>query len=83
MNSIQVAFRFKLFPNVVCDDEKQLWILDHCPRKRTIPYRKLTYNENRKSYRINGVWITRKRLLNLRYNSKEKIILKRGVEFHF
>lgn len=73
--SINVICRFKLFPQIVCDDNKTLWKLEEKTSKRNKPFRKLTYNESKKAYRINGLWITKSRLLNLRYDCIETIVL--------
>ena len=70
---INVICRFKLFPQIVCDDNRTLWKLEEKTGKRNKPFRKLTYNESKKAYRINGLWITKSRLLNLRYDVVESI----------
>jgi DNA repair ATPase RecN len=43
-----------------------LYQLEHCPGKRTKVFRKLTYNEKRNAYYINGGLVTRKRLEKLK-----------------
>jgi hypothetical protein len=57
--------RFKIYDNIVCLNDGLLYQLEHCPSKRTKIFRKLTYNEKRDSYYINGKLVTRKRLNNL------------------
>ena len=61
-----IKYEFKLYPNIVCDDKKQLWQLEHFRNKRTYPTKKLTYNEDRKAFRIRSQWVSRKRLLRLK-----------------
>lgn len=81
--AINVFCSFKIYNHVICDDKKQLWQLETCPRKRTIPLRKLTFNNNRKAYRINGNWVSKDRLLKLRIENKYKIKLQEGKETPF
>jgi hypothetical protein len=63
---IKILYRFKIFQHIVCDTKGMLYQLEHCSKKRTKQLRKLTYNNNRDAYRINSVWVTRKRLENLK-----------------
>ena len=65
----QIQFTFKLYPNIVCLNDGLLYQLEHCPKKRTKTFRKLTYNEKRKAYYINGQLVTKNRLTTLRINS--------------
>ena len=65
-NQMIIKYEFKLYPNIVCDDKKQLWQLEHFRNKRTYPTKKLTYNEDRKAFRIRSQWVSRKRLLKLK-----------------
>ena len=41
-NQMIIKYEFKLYPNIVCDDKKQLWQLEHFRNKRTYPTKKLT-----------------------------------------
>lgn len=68
MKNYEIQFRFKIYDNIVCLHYGLLYQLEHCPRKRTKVFRKLTYNEKRKAYYINGQLVTRKRL--------EKLLIK-------
>ena len=61
----KVVMRFKIYENIVCLNDGLLYQLEHCPDKRTKLFRKLTYNEKRNAYYINGQLVTRKRLNNL------------------
>ena len=61
----QIQLRFKIYTNIVCLSDGFLYQLAHCPRKRTKVFRKLTYNEKRKAYYINGQLVTKKRLEKL------------------
>jgi DNA repair ATPase RecN len=63
----QIQYYCKLYPNIVCLHNDFLYQLEHCPKKRTKVFRKLTYNKKRNAYYINGVLVTRKRLEKLKY----------------
>jgi hypothetical protein len=54
---------FKNYPFIVCLNDGFLYQLEHCPRKRTKTFRKLTYNEKRKAYYINGQLVTKQKLI--------------------
>ena len=56
----KITTRFKIYENIVCLNDGFLYQLEHCPRKRTKTFRKLTYNEKRKAYYINGQLVTKK-----------------------
>ena len=62
----KITTRFKIYENIVCLNDGYLYQLSHCPKKRTKAFRKLTYNEKRKAYYINGILITKKRLQSLK-----------------
>lgn len=62
----KIIIRFKIYDSIVCLNDGLLYQLEHCPKKRTKVFRKLTYNEKRKSYYINGQLITKKRLIKLK-----------------
>ena len=59
-----IVTRFKIYDNIVCLNNGLLYQLQH-GKKRTKVFRKLTYNEKRNAYYINGGLVTRKRLNNL------------------
>lgn len=42
-----------------------LYQLEHCSKKRTKVFRKLTYNEKRSAYYINGQLVSKNRLKKL------------------
>ena len=69
MQSIEnkITRRFKLYPNIACLNDGFLYQLEHCPKKRTKVFRKLTYNKDRKAYYINGILVTEKRLHKLKF----------------
>ena len=71
IKTFKVQYYFKLYPNIVCLHNGLLYQLEHCPKKRTKTFRKLTYNEKRKSYYINGQLVTRKRLEKLKIKLHE------------
>ena len=72
MQSIEnkITTRFKIYDNIVCLNDGLLYQLEHCPSKRTKVFRKLTYNEKRNAYYINGVLVTKKRLNRLSIKNK-------------
>ena len=70
---MNVKYRFNLYPNIICDDNKTLYQLEHFCNKRTHPFKKLTYNKKRKAFRIKSQWVSRNRLLKLKYESEEFI----------
>lgn len=61
-----IKYRFKFYPHIVCDDNKTLWQLEYFKNKRTFPLKKLVYNADRKAFRINSQWVSRKRLLKFK-----------------
>jgi DNA repair ATPase RecN len=63
----QIQFRFKIYDKIVCLNDGFLYQLQHCPRKRTKTFRKLTYNEKRKAYYINGHLVSVAMLHKLKY----------------
>jgi hypothetical protein len=63
----QIQYKFKLFENIVCLHDGFLYQLEHCPKKRTKVFRKLTFNSKRNAFYINGQLVTRKRLGKLKY----------------
>jgi len=63
---LSVLYTFKIYPYIVCLSDGLLYQLEHCPHKRTKVFRKLTYNEKRNAYYINGQLVTKKRLQTLK-----------------
>ena len=61
----KITKRFKIYENIVCLNDGFLYQLAHCPHKRTKKFRKLTYNEKRKAYYINGQLVTKAKLKKL------------------
>ena len=76
-----IKLRFKIYTNIVCDDNKTLYQLEHFKNKRTYPFRKLTYNKDRKAYRIYGQWVSKKRLRKFMYEVNE--VLREDIEDSF
>ena len=66
---IQIKYKFKLYDNVVCDAKGFLYQLQHFNKasKKTFRLRMLTYNEQRKAYRIKGSWVKKATLHKLKY----------------
>lgn len=71
-----IKYRFKFYPHIVCDDNKTLWQLEHFKNKRTFPLKKLVYNADRKAFRINSQWVSKRRLLNLKIPANEVLVHK-------
>lgn len=70
---MNVVFRFKIYENIVLNEDKELYQLEHFKSKYTYSFKKLTYNKDRKAYRIYSQWVSLKRLNKLSYKVKEKI----------
>lgn len=68
-----IKARFKVYDYIVCDDNRKLYQLKHFKNKRTFPFKELTYNTNRKAYRIYGQWVSKNRLLKLMIQTNETI----------
>ena len=68
-----VIFRFKIYENIVLNEYKELYQLEHFKSKYTYQFKKLTYNEDRKAYRIYSQWVSIKRLNKLSYKVNEEI----------
>jgi DNA repair ATPase RecN len=67
----QITATFKIYDYIVLLQDGFLYQLEHCPKKRTKVFRRLTWNPNRKAYYINGTLVSNKRLKKLIiYNSK-------------
>jgi hypothetical protein len=81
--SIVVIYEFRLYHDVVCDENKVLWQLEHVKNKRTVPLKKLIFNPIRKAYRINSLWVSKNRLIKFMVSRKYKIILQDGKETPF
>ena len=62
----QIQFTFKIYKNIVCLNDGLLYQLEHFSNKRTKVFRKLTYNEKRKSYYINGQLVSKLKLNKLK-----------------
>ena len=60
-----ITTTFKIFDFIVCLNDGFLYQLSHCPKKRTKVFRKLTYNEKRNAYYINGQLVSKNRLNKL------------------
>ena len=56
---------FKIYDYIVCLNDRFLYQLEHCSKKRTKVFRKLTYNEKRSAYYINGQLVSKNRLKKL------------------
>jgi len=80
---INVVCEFKIYNSVVCDDKKQLWQLETYTGKRTIPMRILTFNDKRNAYRINSLWISKNRLLDLRIEKHYSISINQQKQTPF
>jgi len=68
---INILYRFKIYTNLVVDDNKNILELPHCPKKRTHNLRKLTYYKERDAYRYKNQYLSRNRLSRLMYRVNE------------
>ena len=49
---MNVIFRFKIYENIVLNEYKELYQLEHFKSKYTYQFKKLTYNEDRKRQQL-------------------------------
>ena len=63
----KITKKFKIYETIVCLNDGFLYQLQHCPKKRTKVFRKLTFNPKRKSYYIDGQNVSKNRLKKLSY----------------
>lgn len=68
---INILYRFKIYENLVVDDNKNIWELPTLLSRRNKKLRKLTYYKKRDAYRYNNGYLTRTRLKQLMYKSVE------------
>ena len=68
---IIITYRFKIYTNLVVDNNKNIWELPNFSNGRTKNLRKLTYYEPRKAYRYNNGYLKKDRLYNLMYEVSE------------
>jgi hypothetical protein len=71
---MKVIFKFKIYENIVLNKDKELYQLEHFKYKYTYPFKKLTYNKDRKAYRIYSQWVSEKRLNKLSYKVYEDMV---------
>lgn len=76
---MNIKYRFKIYDNIVCDDSKTLYQLEHFYSKYTYPFKKLTYNDKRKAYRIKSQWVSKRRLYKLIYSVEEDLSLSNST----
>jgi hypothetical protein len=66
----QIQFRFKIYTNIVCLNDGNLYQLQHCPNIRTKVFRKLKYNEKRKAFYIDRQLVTLEKFKKLKIKHK-------------
>ena len=76
IQTLDIKYRFKLFPYLVCGTDRKLYQLPHFKNKRTCHFKELKYNKNRKGYQINSVWVSFNRLNNLKIKVIETLEIK-------
>jgi hypothetical protein len=69
-----VIFRFKIYENIVLNEDGELYQLEHFKCKYTYPFKILTYNKDRKAYGIYSQWVSEKRLNKLSYKVYEDMV---------
>ena len=75
IETIEIKYRFKMFPYLVCGVDRQLYQLTHFKKRRTCYFKKIPYNVSRKGYRVNSVWVSFSRLDRLKIESIETIVI--------
>ena len=73
MNNLKIKGRIKNYPYLVVGKDKSVYQLAHFVGKRTIPFRKLKYYEERKAYGYNGSYFSKSRMLKLYYDCDEVV----------
>ena len=68
---INILYRFKIYTNLVVDDNKNIYELPNFSNKRTKDLRILSYYEPRKAYRYNNGYIKKEKLYKLMYKVSE------------
>jgi hypothetical protein len=68
---INILYRFKNYPHLVVDDNKNIWVLPYFSGKRTKSLRKLSYYEPRQAYRYNNGYLKKETLYKLIYRVNE------------
>lgn len=63
IETIKIKARFKFYPNIFANDKRELIQISYCKNKRTLPFRVIKYNEIRNGYQINGVWVSKNRMI--------------------
>lgn len=73
IQTINIKYRFKLFPYLVCGVNKKIYQLTHFKNKRTCHFKEIKYNKTRKGYQINSQWVSFNRLNKLKIQVNETI----------
>ena len=68
---INILYRFKIYTNLVVDDNKNIYELPNFSNKITKDLRILSYYEPRKAYRYNNCYIKKEKLYKLMYKVNE------------
>jgi hypothetical protein len=72
-----ISYRYRIFDYLVSDKYGNLFILEHCPEKRTIPFKKLNVFENRgiKTIKYHQSNVSFKKLKKLAYKVNELLFI--------
>lgn len=70
LKTLEIKGRFKFYPYLVCGVDKEIYQLTHFKKRRTCYFKHIKYNDKRKGYQINSVWVSKNRLIK---NFIEKI----------
>ena len=67
-NTLNVSYRFKGLPYLVADRYGNFFILEHCPNKRTIPFKMLKKSKYRAYYKGTPYSISTLKTLHISVN---------------
>jgi len=73
IETLQIKYRFKFYPYLVCGVDRKLYQLAHFKNSRTCNFKEIPYNKVRKGYRVNSQWVSFNRLNKFKINVCEVI----------
>jgi len=73
IQTLEIKYRFKFYPYVVCGIDRKLYQLNHFKKRRTCYFKEIPYNKERNGYRINSQWVSFNRLNKFKIDVNEVI----------
>lgn len=73
IQTLEIKYRFKFYPYLVCGVDRKLYQLTHFKNRRTCYFKEIPYNNERKGYRINSRWVSFNRLNKFKTKAEETI----------